>query len=294
MILERYLRAASIEECTAHLAEYGDGAALLAGGTDLIPKMTQRRISVSTVIDLAHVPELCRIERDDCGVTVGAMHRLSALQKENLFTGPMAILPQCANHVSSMQIRNAATLGGNVCNASPAADTVPGLLVLDAIALVQGKPGAREVPLESFFIGPGKTALEPEELLVGVRIPHAPPHSGTAYRKYAIRGDSDISLVGVGVKLTLDGGGRIAETRIALASVGPTALRMTREEGMLAGAQPDVSLFKDVAEACADSCSPITDHRATKDYRKEMVRVWVEEALKAAFQHIVGSEGKEG
>jgi carbon-monoxide dehydrogenase medium subunit len=139
------------------------------------------------------------------------------------------------------------------------------------------------MPLKSFLLGPGKTALEPDELLTGIYVPDQPPHTGTAYRKYAIRGDSDISIVGAGARITLDGEGRIAGTRIALASVGATPLRMEREEQMLAGARPAEVPLGEIAAACADSCSPITDQRATKEYRKEMVRVWVEDALKEAI-----------
>ena len=286
MILERYLRADTPEECIGYLAEYGGEARLLAGGTDLIPRMAQGRLSVRALIDLARIPELNRIESGDGGVLIGAMRRLGAVQKEGLLSGPLDVLRQCAGHVSSMQIRNAATLGGNVCNASPAADTVPGLLVLDAVALTYGRQGPGETPLESFFTGPGRTVLQPGELLIGLRIPHPPLHTGAAYRKYAIRGDSDISIVGAGARLTLDKQGRIAEARIALASAGPAPLRMKGEEKMLAGLLPEAKAFKEAAESCAENCSPVTDHRATKEYRKEMIRLWVEDALQAAWKAI--------
>jgi len=173
-------------------------------------------------------------------------------------------------------------LGGNICNASPSADTVPGLLVLGAVARIYGKQGAREIPLESFFCGPGETALYPGELLTGIFIPKARSGAGAAYRKFAIRGDSDISIVGAGALLALDADERIAEARIALASVGPTPLRMKREEQMLIGMLPEAALFRDVASACAESCQPITDQRATKEYRREMTRVWIEDALHGA------------
>ena len=283
MRLDRYLRAYSVEECIEYLAEWGGEAALLAGGTDLIPRISQGRLSVSTVIDLARVPELNRIERTESGVIVGAMRRLGALQKEGLLTGPADVLRRCAGHVSSMQVRNAATLGGNVCNASPAADTVPGLLILDAVALIRGKQGLREAPLESFFAGPGRTIMAADEILTGLFVPDQPAHTGTAYRKYAIRGDSDISIVGAGARITLDADGRIASARIALASVGATPLRMKREERMLTGMSPDEASPSEIAVACAESCSPITDQRATKEYRKEMVRVWVRDALEEAI-----------
>ena len=280
--LERYHRAASVDECAELIAEYGDGASFLAGGTDLIPKMRQGRHSVPVVIDLAHISELCGIKREENGVVIGSMHRLRALQNEESLTGAIGVLRQGAGHVSSMQVRNVATLGGNICNASPAADTIPSLLLLDAVARVYGKQGAREIPLESFFSGPGKTVLRPDELLTGVFIPDAAPNTGAAYRKYTIRGDSDISIVGAGALVALDADGRVTAARIALASMGPTPLRMKREEQMLIGMRPEAALLADVAAACAESCTPVTDQRATKEYRKEMTRVWVEDALKEA------------
>ena len=282
MKLERYLRATSIDECIKLIADSGNDTYLLAGGTDLIPRLRSGKLTASTVIDISRVPELSRIEREKDGVVIGAMCRLRALQNEKSITGPMSVLCEGAGHVSSMQVRNVATLGGNICNASPSADTVPALLILDAVARIYSKQGTREVPLESFFTGPGKTVLRPDELLTGVFLPNTQPRTGAAYRKYAIRGDSDITIVGAGALVTLDADGKISAARIALASVGPTELRMKNEEKMLIGKRPDATLFKEVAAACAENISPITDQRATKEYRKEMTRVWVEDALKEA------------
>jgi len=282
MKLDRYLRARTVDECVQYLAEWGKEAALLAGGTDLIPKIKQGKLTVPAVIDLAFIPEFSMVAQDEKGVFLGSMLRLRALQNEERLAGPLAVLRLGAGHVSSMQVRNAATLGGNICNASPAADTVPALLLLDAVARIQGKRGAREAPMELFFTGPGETILQPDELLTGVSIPYTPPRTGAAYRKYAIRGDSDISVIGAGALVTLDAEGRIEMARIALASAGPTPLRMKREEQMLAGKLPDESLLMNVAGACAGSCLPVTDQRATKEYRKEMVRVWTADALKEA------------
>ena len=289
--LEQYFRAESVDECIAQMTESGEGCYLLAGGTDLIPKIRQGMLKASAVIDLAYVTDLDRIEINEDGVIIGSMCRLATLQKETRLDGGLDILRKCAGHVSSMQVRNVATLGGNICNASPSADTVPGLLVLGAVARISGKQGSRELPLDDFFCGPGETALGRGELLTGIFIPKTPQNIGAAYRKYAIRGDSDISIVGAGAMLALDSDGRIAEARIALASVGPTALRMKREEQMLIGKHPEAELFRDVARACAEDCQPITDHRATKEYRRDMTQVWVEDALQGAAGVAQASRG---
>ena len=286
MAVNKYLRPTKLGECVQSLAEPGDDAVLLAGGTDLIPKMRQGKLSVQTMIDLSHIPELCRIEEKEAGIAIGSMCRLRRLAKEAPLIGPMSVVSQCAGHVSSMQVRNIATLGGNICNASPAADTVPGLLILDAVAHIYGKQGAREVPLEDFFTGPGETVLEPCEVLTSVFIPYAPRSTGAAYMKYAIRGDTDVSIVGAGARITLDADGRISAARIALAAAGPTPLRMKSEEQMLINMLPEDTLFKEVAASCSESCRPITDQRATESYRKDMVRLWVESALREALNNV--------
>jgi len=282
MSMTGYYRHETVEGCVKLLADMRGEARVLAGGTDLIPKMKKGKLAVTAVLDLGGVKGLGRIVQEEGGVFVGAMVRLRELEKAESLTGPLAVLRRCAGHVSSMQVRNVATVGGNVCNASPAADTVPGLLVLDAVARIAGPKGDREVPLESFFIGPGETVLGPGELLTGLFVPAPKPRTGAVYRKYSIRGDSDLSIVGAGALVSLDEGGRISAARIALASVGPTPLRMKEAEEMLLGKAPGEALFRDVAAACAESCKPITDHRATAAYRRDMVRVWVSDALQGA------------
>ena len=290
MILKRYLRAETVEECVQLLSEWGEEAALLAGGTDLIPQMRQGKRSVPAVIDLDSIRALSHIEKEGDGLVIGSMLRLRTLEKESRLTGALSVLRQCAGHVSNMQVRNVATLGGNVCHASPAADTVPGLLVLDAVARIHGAQGARELPLEDFFRGPGETALQRGEILTGLFIPPAAAKTGAVYRKYAIRGNNDISIVGVGAKISLDAKGQIAGARIALASMGPTPLRMKREEQMLIGKRPEEALFREIAASCAGSCHPVTDHRATAAYRKDMARLWTEDALKGAFSEALKAQ----
>jgi len=281
--VERYVRVQTPEECVSSLVEFGPEAVLLAGGTDLIPRLNQGRLSVSTLIDLAFIPGLGTIARQADGFHIGPMCRLGILKKDGSLSGALDVLRRGAGHVSSMQVRNAATLGGNICNASPAADTVPGLLVLDAAAYILGKNGTRQVPLDSFFIGPGETVLSHDELLTGVFIPDPPPDTGAVYKKYAIRGDCDVSIVGAAAAVTLDTDGKISSARIALASAGPTPTRMRCEEQMLVGSFPETGLLDEVAAACAVNCRPVTDHRATMEYRKDMVRVLVEDALKCAL-----------
>ena len=282
MGIKRYIRAATADECIHSLSKWGPEAAILAGGTDLIPKIRQRKCQVSTIVDISAIEELNQIEKNDAGLFLGAMCRLRPLQNDSCLAGPFAVIRQGAGQVSNMQVRNVATLGGNICNASPAADTVPALLVLDAVAHIRGKTGIRKVLLETFFTGPGEILMEHDEMLTGVFLPHPPPKTGAIYKKYAIRGSSDISIIGAAALIRLDEGGLVSQAHIALAAVGPTPLRMRREEQMFVGQRPDEKLLAEVAQACAESINPLTDMRATKEYRKDMVRVWLKEAIQEA------------
>ena len=284
MRFEKYERPTSVEECIQLLCQYKADARLLAGGTDLIPRLRAETLSVKAVIDMAHIPELRETEETDGYLFLGCMQRLADIQKKSRFSQPYAVLSSCAGHVSSMQIRNVATLGGNTCNASPGADTVPGLLVLDAECCIRGREGRRYTDLADFFLAPGTTALREGELLEGFQIPTASPHTGAAYEKYSIRGDSDISIVGAGASLTLDARKRIRRARIALAAVAPTPLRVREAEECLTGEIFSRDLLEKVISICERTCEPISDQRASASYRREMVSVFTRKALCRAFE----------
>ena len=289
MKFEKYIRAASSEECVQILSDYGADAKILAGGTDLIPQMRNGSLHVKVLIDLTRVPEFCCLKKKGEGFFIGTAFRLARLQKCDELTGALSVLCQCAGHVSSMQVRNVATLGGNVCNASPAADVVPGLLLLDAEAKIRGIAGERMLPVAKLLQGPGKTALNDDEIVEGFLIKKQASKTGAAYCKYAIRGDCDIAIVGVGGLLTLDASGKIARARLALSGVGPTAVVPNEAQSLLEGQTPCEGLFREAAELSANASSPITDHRATAHYRLEMVKLWVQEALKQAHQRAICS-----
>ena len=189
---------------------------------------------------------------------------------------------EAAGNVSSMQIRNMATIGGNACNASPSADAIQGLMVMDAKAVIVDGNGTREVPIENFFTGPGQTVLEKNELLLSFKIPVPKPGTGAVYKKYAIRGDTDISIVGVACRLSLNANGTIEEARISLAAVAPKPIRVMTVEKILIGNTLTAELLEEAGELVANSCSPINDQRATAEYRKEMIRVWTRHAIKEA------------
>lgn len=284
MKFEKYFEPASIKECCDLLTEYGKDAKLLAGGTDLVPKMKAELLTPKVVISLHKIPGLDTYTLCEKGVTIGALMPLRKLSLcEELNDWPA--LKAAAGHVSSMQIRNQATLGGNACNASPSADAVEGLMVYDAIVNIAGAEGNREVKIADFFKGPGKTDLKEGEFVVSFFVPTPAEGTGAAYRKFAIRGDTDISIVGAGARLQLKDG-KIADARITLASVAPTPMRAVKTEEFLIGKEPDVETAKAAGKIARDEAKPISDPRASEWYRKDIVEVEVYHAILDAAAQI--------
>ena len=284
MLFRQYERPGTLKECSEMLRHYQDKGKLLAGGTDLVPQMRSGALEIEAVIDLAGVEGLNKIHRFGGNFEIGAMVRLRDLQFDKRLTGAMAVLRKCAGHVSSIQVRNVATLGGNSCNASPSADTVPGLLLLSAEVLTENKQGERRIAIDKFFKGPGQTVLESDEIVKGFLIPEPAENDFTAYFKYSIRGDSDISIIGVGVRLRLSEDKKIEEAAIALTSCAPTPIRIYEAEEMLKNQRCSLDLFEHVAEFCSEKCLPVSDQRATAEYRKKMVKIWVKEVLEQALE----------
>lgn len=284
MKFNSYHEPVTVEECIQILDQQGSDAKILAGGTDLVIRMRSRVFKPKAVVSLNAIPELSEMILKEDGLYIGAMARLMDVSKSELLTGAWGILKTGAGNVSSMQVRNIATLGGNICNASPSADTVPGLVVSGAVANIAGKNGNRSVLLEDFFTGPGKTVLAEDEMLVSFKLPKYADKTGAVYKKYSIRGDTDIAIIGVAGKITLDAQGEVADVKIALGGVAPTVIRVPKAEALLAGQKLNEDLIEEAALIASESCTPITDARATKEYRKEMVRVWVRHVLTDAAQ----------
>ncbi len=288
MKFEWYFEPETVKECVELLNEYGEDARLLAGGTDLVVRMRNRQAKPKAVISLNCIKELQRITPEDGGLSIGAMARLMDVSKSEMLTGPWQVVKKCAGHVSSMQIRNVGTIGGNTCNASPSADTIPGLMVLDARVALSGPKEDRVIPLEEFFAGPGKTVLQRGEMLTSFKLATMAKGNGCSFKKYAIRGDTDISIINVGVRLQLDDGKKISDARLVLGGVAPTPLRVPSAEKLLLGQELSCDLKKAVAEEAVSACSPISDARATREYRQEMVRVWVKHTLQEASNQAAG------
>ena len=285
-----YFEPGDLPEASRLLVEQGERAYLLAGGTDLLVRMKKGEIGPSALVNLKRIQGLNGIEpTPGKGLSIGALAPISALEQSSLVRAKYSVLAQAAGVLGSPSIRNLATLGGNIGRASPASDLAPPLLVLTARVSVEGPGGKREIPLESFFAGPGKTTLKPGEVMTSVQVPEMPPRSGTAYVKLGRREGTDLALVGVAVFLHLPAGkGQPAEARVSLASVAPIPIRAREaEEELLSGPMTEERVRKAALAAVSDA-SPLSDLRASASYRKEMIRVLTVRAAEEARRRAEG------
>ena len=283
-----YFAPQSLGDATALLRRYGTKARLLAGGTDLFLRMERRVVEPGVVVDLKKVRALQGIKASAEGLTIRAGTLMDEIVSSPLVQRRYRIIAEAAAAVGSIQTRNRATLGGNLCNASPAADTAPPLIALAARARIAGSRREREVPLEEFFLAPGKTCLQANELLKEIFIPSPGGKAGASFQR-CTRTAMDIALVNCAVFLTLTPkGGVIGEIRIALGAVAPTPVRARPAEYLLRGKNPDKDAVEEAAALAAASASPIDDVRSSASYRREMVRVLTRRAIEAALNEATG------
>jgi carbon-monoxide dehydrogenase medium subunit len=269
-----YVRAESREHVARLLQSGGSDVRLLMGGTDLLVRMRDGVVQAKTLVDVKHVPGMREIAFDSRGgLTVGAAVAMNELAAHPDVQAHYSLLAQAASAVATYQVRNRATLGGNLCNASPAADTAPAVLLLDGRLVLFGPAGEREVPAADFFLGPGKSARRPDEFLTAVRLPVSPEGACGTYLKLGRNKAGDLAVVGVAVL-----GHRSQDVpsgyvfSIALASVAPVPLRAAAAERLLAEQKPGTTVFAAAAMKAMDAAMPIDDVRSSAAYRKAMVR----------------------
>ena len=259
-------------------------AKLLAGGTDLLVQMKERARTPDTLVDIRRIPganELCFDSKT--GLSIGAAVTMRQVELMPAAQMHCAGLAEGARVVGSFQIRNLATIVGNICNAAPSADTAPGLIVQGAQVKIAGPDGLREMPVENFMTGPGRTALETGEFVTGIRVPAPSPRTGSAYVRHTPRGAMDIAMVGVGAAVTLAPRTRdCQDARIVLGAVAPTPLRARAAERLLKGQRLTETLIAEAAEAAAEEARPISDVRGSAAFRREMVRVLTARMVAAA------------
>jgi CO/xanthine dehydrogenase FAD-binding subunit len=275
-----YLEPKTKAEACRMLEDRAGRARVLAGGTDLMIQMEAGRHCPEAVLFLGRLPELREIRfdpRDGC--TISAMATLREIELHPAVQERYPVLARGAAEVGSVQIRNLATLGGNMCNASPSADTSPSLLALDAEVRILGPKAERSVPIHEFWTGPGRTVLEPGEIVTAVHLPV--PHANTRsfYYKLAVRKAMDLAMVGIAVTVA-PRNGSFDQVRIALSAVAPTALRATDAEALVTGQRVTDDAIQQAAQKAMEAVRPISDQRASADYRREMVRTLTLRALR--------------
>ena len=276
-----YLEPTTLDEAVALLARHGANANLLAGGTDLLVEIKEQLRAPDYVISITRIAGLDRLSFDEKdGLRIGAQVTTRALEIHPAVRRHYPGLLQALRELGSIQVRNRATLAGNICRASPSADTLPPLIADGATLRLYGERGERSVALEEFFTGPGKTVLGRGELLVGIDVPAPAPHTGKHYIKHGRRKAMELATVGVAVCLTLDKE-VCKEVRISLGAVAPTPIRAKRAEEVLRNHSLD-SVIEKAAEAAMAESRPISNVRGSAAYRKDMVRVLTRRALEEA------------
>lgn len=275
----KYLRPKSLKEATANLLAYKD-ARVLAGGTDLILQMERKKVALTHLIDLSFIPGIDGLEMKEDFLSLGTMISIQDIHESTQVREEFPAIAEAAGNLGCWQVRNRATLGGNLANAAPSAEMAPPLIALGALVKLVGPDGDRLLPLENFFKGPGVTDLQPGELLVEVMVPRPPADRKMIYLRHSLRRSMDISLVNMAVCFD-DDQNVTQNVRVVLGAVAPTPIRARKTEHLLEGKTLDQELINQAAELAAGECQPITDVRSTADYRREIVKVLVRRSFRA-------------
>jgi CO/xanthine dehydrogenase FAD-binding subunit len=277
----------NVDEVLRVLSERGPDAKLLAGGTDLLPQMKNGLLKPACVVDLSGVERVRGLQADARSLRVGAAVSARALERDPTTQRTYTSLAESGALVGSVQVRNLATLGGNLCNAAPSADMAPPLLALDAEAVIAGPKGERRIPVADFFTGVRRTVLAPDEVLLELAIPAPGPRSGGQYLRHTPRRELDIAVVGVASQLTLSDG-ICSKARIALAAVAPVPLRARAAEQALEGKPVTPEAIERAAELAVGAAKPISDQRGSAEYRRHLVRVLTRRTLRTALTRAGG------
>jgi len=292
MLLPRfqYHEPTSLAEACRMMAELGGGVRPIAGGTDLVVNMRRRTVAPEHVVSLGRIKELCAMDLSERVFTIGACCTVASLAESSAIASRFHALGEGALSLGSPLVRNLATAGGNLVTARPAADLPPPLMAYGASVTLRSSQEQRVVPLDQFFVGPGRTIMKPTEILTSIVFETSPPFSGSSYIKLGTRRALEISIVSVASFLALERpGGRIQFARIVLGSVAPVPMRARDAENMLIGEIPGQPLFVKAGETASGESRPIDDHRGTAGYRRDMVAVLTKKTLQAALERAKAS-----
>jgi len=286
MPLFDYVRPTTLDEAREALDR--DGARALAGGTDLIPQLREGRRTAGRLVDLKRVAETSEIVlADDGAVSFGAAVPVAKIARHRDVTSRYGAIADAAGMVGSIQVQNRASLGGNICNGAPSADTVPALIVSDASARIVGPDGERRVAVEDLLAAPGRIHLADGEFLVSVSVAPSGDRSASAYIRFTPRREMDIAIVGVAARIALDAAGNVSNVRLALASVAPTVIRAKSAEAILNGAPLTDDAIAAAADAARGDAQPISDTRASAEFRRDLVAVLARRALERCRSRLV-------
>jgi carbon-monoxide dehydrogenase medium subunit len=285
----RYEAPETLDAAVALLAGAGGDVRILAGGTDVLVLLHCDMIEPDLLVDIKKIPELTAIAEEAGGFRVGAAVPGMELVEHDAFRKAWPGVIEGVKLIGSIQIKGRATMGGNVCNASPAADSVPALIAAGAIANIVGPDGRRDVPVADIATAPGETSLAKGEILVSFLFPPRPPFSADAYRRFTPRTEMDIAVVGVGIDLSLDDGGTCTAARVVLGAVAARALPVADAAAALIGTTVDEAALDRLAEAVSAACRPIDDKRGTKDFRIKVAGVLARRVAQDAYARARGN-----
>jgi carbon-monoxide dehydrogenase medium subunit len=279
----RYEAPETLESAVALLAAVSGDARVLAGGTDLLVQLRAGMVEPELVVDIKRIPEVHEIKAEEGGFRIGAAVSGAELGEHPKVKKMWPGVVEAVELIGSTQIQGRATMVGNMCNASPAADSVPALIAAGAIVRSVGPGGQRELPVEEMCIAPGRTALAKGEIVTSVFLPKRAARTGDAYLRFIPRTEMDIAVVGAGVCLTLDRGGTCTAARIGLGAVAPRPLLVTKAADALIGTKVDDDALKRLAQAASAACRPIDDKRGTREYRIKVAGVLARRAAVIAL-----------
>ena len=286
-----YEAPTSLDRAIELMTEHSGSICPLAGGTDLIDQMRIGRLVPKFLVDVKKIDELNVLEADGTGLRVGATVSCHRIFQEDVIIKQYSALADSCHIIGGIQIQSRASIGGNLCNSGPAADSVPSIIALGGICVIAGPNGIREVSAEDFCTGPGTNVLQNGELLVEMRFPKRPPNSGSHYRRFIPRNEMDIAVVGVGASVILDEDGMsFVSARVALGAVAPIPLFAGKIVEALEGQPVAEETFTRAADVAREIISPITDMRGTKEYRYHITGMLTERVLKGAVSRAKGEK----
>jgi carbon-monoxide dehydrogenase medium subunit len=284
----RYEAPPTLESAVALLAGESGSAQILAGGTDLLVRMKSGFSEPDLIVDIKRIDGMHAITAEDGGWRIGAAVPGAALGEHDGVNADWPGVVEALELIGSTQIQGRATMVGNLCNASPAADSVPAMIAAEAVARVVGPNGTRDVPVGDIPTAPGKTSLTKGEIVESIFLPARPARSGDAYLRFIPRTEMDIAVVGAGVSLTLDASGTCTAARVSLGAVAPTVLLVEKAAAALIGTKVDDAALENLAAACSAACKPIDDKRGTIEFRTKVAGVLARRAAAIALQRAKG------